>query len=271
MENKEMKIDAENQGIQKKIKDFQDAELVVPFIDGTFIMKIAGENKWYVVNEKGDVVVRTRPDGTNEFSEVDMEIDGVTMYDIEFGNFIGGMMVAKTFGVSNDQQPEINYVGISPSGYTLNYGLADDFEKEGINSERQYWYTTRIFNSAYSFLSVPSRTYDDIEQVVFRYDIAQYAIVRDFNDLESQRQHFLRTGEEKSEKANKTYRRELSKFATLAKNLRKRYETLLEIVPRKQERDAQSAARKQEKLEHGTDELKQEALDAISAMLGQKQ
>ena len=81
--------------IKNNAEEFMNAEIVTPFIDGNFLMKIAGENKWYVVDGNGNVVVRGKPDGNYEFSEVDLPAKRSEITSAEFGDFVSGtMMVA---------------------------------------------------------------------------------------------------------------------------------------------------------------------------------
>lgn len=272
MENKNSNNNVEN---QTKIEEFRNSELVVPFVDGNLLMKIAGENKWYVVNEKGDVVVRTRPDGTSEFSEVNFELPNGEPIDVEFGDFVGGS-VRGVFTLKDGDKTIKEYVAISPSGYTVRFGekLAKEPATNGLNYRDKYDDEVGLTRYPRTFVNFKVKYIDSLDEVDYLFDIAQYHLIKQYEEFCKNRQHILDNGIKTTDMEEFEYRRTLRSFGVSAKNIRQRYDDLQVLIPRQNERREESARRKQEKIEtsrKNVSALKAETQEAMNALFQSNQ
>lgn len=247
---------------------FKQSEIVVPFIDGNYIMKIAGENKFYIVDTNGNVVVRTKGTGENEFSEVNLSLRKGKMSSANFGRFEAGTMLVELSGDDNGEQV-VDYMMITPSGRTKR--LFNACSRNGLNTEKKFWVSSQINDSPRRFVNLLARDLESLDEMEFYFDIAQYSLIKQFEELESSRKAFVESGEPKTDRSESEYRKSLAKIETSARQIKKRYDELTVLIPRRIARQEAQAQAKQQKInvkDTDYDELREKTKNSLSAMFG---
>ena len=224
-------------------ESFRNTEIIVPFLNDSFVYKLAGENVWYVVNSEGNVVVRNKQDGTNEFAEIDFELgEGVEIQDVEFQGIDSGVLLVKLSGKKHDSNFEQHYM-VSPSGYAMKDYYPIYHQSRTFKVPR--FKVQDIYDNPIEFETLYSHYVSDMKDLDFYYDVAQYALVNMLNNLESERQNYLTGEKTKTLSSENEYHRRLLGIERSARRIKKKYGELSESVQRRMARREISQRRKQ--------------------------
>ena len=215
-----------------KTNSFKNIDIVCKFADGNFIYKIAGENKWYIINSEGNVIVRTNPSGENEFAEVDFYDMVGEPIGLEFGAFADGFMVVRI--VSNkDGTAHNNFYEISPSGYTYNATKTKGelFSKFGLNYRSQKEPETLVNKRPVSIKHINFGYFHSIKHLELIYDIAQHSLMQSYDK-------FIES------KKNSQSKVRTQVYVSAANTISKRYSFLKESLEKRQLKHAKKLAQK---------------------------
>ena len=203
---------------------FKNAEINYTFNNGQFIMKLAGENVWCLINRNGDTCVRTNQNGENEFSRVDFyDMDGEP-YMVEFSEFNEGFMVVG-FNCNKDGKETENFYEVSPFGFTQKCP-AGKYQMTDVERRSGKWF------SAEDFLSKPISSFESKQQLDFLFDVAKGHLMNSYKEdcqngkaIEIEEKYFLI-----AEKMTKKHTEVLSYFEN-AKTVAAKQGTSDEVPP----------------------------------------
>ncbi len=197
-----------------KISSFRNNDEVCIFSDSKILYKLAGENVWYLLDYDGNTLVRTKPDGTEEFSTVDFyDMEGEP-FAVEFGQLLHGLFVIKFVCEKDGYQIE-QFYEISPSGFTYKPHNDSDYQRFGIDYR---------FNKNYSVIDFLRRHvsgFKSKERLDLLYDVAKSKLMDDYDK-------FMKT------KSRGPYKMRESIYLTNARKLTKRYFEVLEYIKKQQ-------------------------------------
>ena len=203
------------------IDAFKNSEIASRMSDNTYLFKLAGENIWYVVDGQGHTLVRTRPDGTNEFATVDFYDMVGEPYNFQSGFFKDGILVMKFICKHNGQDID-NYYEISPSGYTFNTTKTrgSQYSKLGVNYRTETMPTSMVSKRPLAIQHVDCKSIHTQEYLDVIYDVAVHTLMQGYDKF-------------KKEHPRKTPRSTEKSYATAAKNIMKRYEFIKSSIERR--------------------------------------
>ena len=197
-----------------KISSFKNNDEVCVFSDSKILYKLAGENVWYLLDYDRNTLVRTKPDGTEEFSSVDFyDMEGEP-FSVEFGELLHGLFVVKFLCEKDGNQIE-QFYEISPSGFTYKPQNNSIYHRLGIN---------RRLNENYSvndFLHRHVSGFKSKERLDLLYDVAMSRLMDDYNK-------FIQT------KSRGPYKLRESVYLTNARKMARRYFEILDYIKRQQ-------------------------------------
>ncbi len=154
---------------------FKNVELVNSFYNGQVIIKLAGENVWYLLNRNGETGVRTNPQGENEFSRVEFyDMEGEP-YMVELSDFSEGFMVVG-FSCNKDGEEVENFYEVSPFGYTQKCP-SNKYQMEDVERRTGKWF------SAEDFLGRPVESFESKQQLDFLFDVAKESLMNDYKEM----------------------------------------------------------------------------------------
>ena len=160
---------------QELAEVFKNVELVNGFYGGQFLMKLAGENVWFLVNRNGETGVRTNPQGENEFSRVEFyDMEGEP-YMVELSEFDEGFMVVG-FSCNKDGKESENFYEVSPFGYVQKCPQ-NKYQMTTVERRAGKWF------SAEDFLNKPAKSFENKQQLDFLFDVAKEHLMNGYKAM----------------------------------------------------------------------------------------
>lgn len=201
-------------------KSFHKDEILNAFIDGNYIIKLGGEDVWYLINSRGETIVRTTPEGKYEFAEVDFYGMVGEPYFLEFSSFKDGIVVAKFLCNDNGNQV-YNFYEISPMGYTYNTTKTrgDAYLKNGVEFRSQELPTSIVDKKPINIKNIELMNINSQEYLKVVYDVSMYRLKKGYESF--------------VDGLNKPSNVKERTFFTVARNIQKRYEFLKDAIERK--------------------------------------
>ena len=228
-----MKENTQNEITNKlKTESFKNTALDSKFVDGNYLYKIAGENKWYIINSDGNVIVRSKPNGEVEFAEVDFYDMVGEPIGIEIGAFTDGFMAVRIVCNENDTLHN-NFYEISPSGYTYNATKTKGelFSKFSLNYRSQKEPETLVNKRPVSIKHINYGHFHSIKHLDLIYDIAQHSLMQSYD-------RFIES------KKNSQSKVRTQVYVSAANTISKRYNFLKESLEKRQLKHAKKLAQK---------------------------
>lgn len=205
----------ENKDNNDKTSLFKNNDKFCDFFNNKILYKLSGENVWYLLDYDGNTIVRTRPDGVEEFSLVDFyDMEGEPI-SVEFSGFNEGFMVSK-FLCEKEGEQSVQIYEISPSGFTFKQQYPDKYQRLGLDYRFRKWLTSN------DFLHIHVSGFKSKERLDFLYDIAKSKLMKGYEETVKNRP---RRG---------TYKQRESVYFTAAKQMTRRYFEILEYIKKQQ-------------------------------------
>ena len=177
----------------------------------------------------GNPIIRTRPEGVEELSNVNFyDMEGEP-FSVEFGQFIEGFMTVKFLCEINGEKKE-QFYEISPSGFTFKPPITDSYQRLGLD----YRFNNHLSPS--DFFHKHVSCFKTKERLDFLYDIANCNLAKAHEEFIQNKQRGPYKGRE-------------SIYFTNARNMLKRYFEVLAYIKKQQAKKETKLQEKQNQTE----------------------